>query len=87
MIGGGYIMPQAFDNKQYIIGAKQVMKAMRAGKTSKIYIASDCDPIISRPIAEEAAGRGISVEHIPTRKQLGEMCGIRVKAACAAQIL
>ncbi len=79
-------MPQAFNNKQYIIGAKQVMKAIRAGKTSKIYLASDCDPIISRPIAEEAAGRDIAVEYASTRKALGEMCGIRVKAAAAAVI-
>ena len=80
-------MPRALNDKQYVIGAKQVMKMIRAGKAAKVYIASDCDPIISRPVAEEAAGRGIPTESIPTRKALGEMCGIRVKAACAAQIL
>lgn len=79
-------MPEALNNKRFVIGAKQVMKAIRAGRVLKVYIASDCDPIISRPVIDLAEGIGIKVESIPTRKQLGEMCGIKVKASCAAVV-
>ena len=79
-------MPEALKDKQFVIGAKQVMKAIRTGSILKAYIASDCDPIISRPVIDLAQGSGVTVEYIPTRKQLGEMCGIKVKAACAAVV-
>ncbi len=73
--------------KQYIIGTKQVKNAVVSGKVSKVYIASDSDPLIIGPVAELANERGIEVEHIQTRSELGRMCGISVKAACAAQTI
>ena len=79
-------MPEALRDKRFVIGAKQVMKAIRAGRVLKVYIASDCDPIISRPVIELAQGNGLEAEYIPSRKQLGEMCGIKVKASCAAVV-
>lgn len=72
---------------QYIIGAKQVRNAVVSGKVSKLYIASDSDSNIISPIVELANERNITVSYIPTRNDLGKMCGIDVKAACAAETI
>lgn len=73
--------------KRYIIGAKQVKNAIKAEKASKVYVASDCDPEVSNPVVELAESYHLPLFFISTRKELGEMCGIDVKAACAAETL
>ena len=73
--------------KRYIIGTKQVKNAVLSGKVSKVYIASDSDSEIIGPIAELANERGIETAYIQTRSELGKMCGINVKAACAAETI
>ena len=75
----------SFTKKQYIIGAKQVRNAVLSRKVSKLYIASDSDAKIINPIIELANERGLAVTRIQTRAELGRMCGIDVKAACAAE--
>ena len=75
----------SFTKKQYIIGAKQVRNAVLSQKVSKLYIASDSDAKIINPIIELANEQGLAVTRIQTRAELGRMCGIAVKAACAAE--
>ena len=78
-------MFEAKAEKKLIIGAKQVRNAVRDGRASKVYVASDCDPDVSDPIVKIAEEHDIPLFYIRTRKELGEMCGIDVKAACAAE--
>lgn len=80
-------MLEASSGKHFMIGAKQVKNAIREGKVTKVYIASDCDPAVRRPVEKAAAEHELHIVHIPTRKELGEMCGIDVKASCAAETL
>ena len=75
------------NEKSFIIGTKQVKNAIKSGQASKIYIALDCDPEISEPVKQLAQTYNLSVSFIETRKELGQMCGIDVKTACAAQTL
>ncbi len=80
-------MFEASAKKRYIIGAKQVKNAIKSEKASKVYVASDCDPEVSDPVIELAEKNRVPLFFISTRKELGEMCGIDVKAACAAETL
>lgn len=80
-------MSDALSNKQYIIGAKQVKNAVKSGKASKVYIASDSDSEIISPIIALANECGIEIAYVQTRAELGRMCGIDVKAACAVQTI
>ena len=80
-------MFEASIGKNYIIGAKQVKNAIKAEKASRVYVASDCDPEVSSPVIELAEKYGLPLFYISTRKELGRMCGIDVKAACAAETL
>lgn len=78
-------MFEASEEKKYIIGAKQVKNAINAGRASKVYVASDCDPEISGPVIGLAEKQSLPLFYISTRKELGAMCGINVKTACAAE--
>lgn len=80
-------MSDALSNKQYIIGAKQVKNAVRTGKASKVFIASDSDSEIISPIIALANECGVEIAYVQTRAELGKMCGIDVKAACAVQTI
>ncbi len=80
-------MFEALSNKQYIIGAKQVRNAVKSGKAKKVYIASDSDSEIIKPVIALAKECGVEVSYIPTRSELGKMCGINVKSACAADLI
>lgn len=70
----------------YVIGAKQTKKAIKSGKAKSVYVASDCDPVISRPVTELADEMHLPVYYMATMRELGEMCGIDVKASCAAAV-
>lgn len=78
-------MLNSFAEKHFIIGAKQVKNAINAGKAAKVYIASDSDDAVILPIEELCRKHEIPVFYIGTRKELGEMCRIDVKAACAVE--
>lgn len=73
--------------KRYIIGAKQVKNAIRSGKAAGVYIASDCDPKIADPVVGLAEEKNLPLFYISTMKELGGMCGIDVKASCAAETI
>ncbi len=72
---------------EFIIGAKQVKNTIRSGKAAKVYVASDCDEAVIKPVIELAQTNSLPLFYIDTRKELGEMCGIDVKASCAVQTL
>ncbi len=80
-------MFEANAKKRYIIGAKQVKNAIKSDVASTGYGASDCDPEVSEPVIKRAESRQLPLFFISTRKELGEMCGIDVKAACAVETL
>ena len=80
-------MSDALSNKQYIIGAKQVKNAVKNRKASKVFIASDSDSEIISPIIALANECGVEIAYVETRTELGKMCGIDVKAACAVQTI
>lgn len=77
-------MFEALSDKRYIIGAKQVKNAVKSGEASKVYIASDSDSAVIDPVKALAEEYGIEISYIETRSELGKMCGINVKTACAA---
>ena len=86
-IKGGKNMFWASSKKHFIIGAKQVKNAIKTGKAAKVYIASDCDSNISDPVRDAAEAYNVEIIYISTRKELGAMCGIDVKASCAVETL
>ena len=67
-----------------VVGLKQVLRVAAAGELARIYIAQDADADIRRQLVDAARAHNIKHTMVPTRKKLGEACGIDVPAACAA---
>lgn len=80
-------MFEALSDKRYIIGAKQVKNAVKSGEAAKVYIASDSDLEVINPVIAEAEACGVEISYVDTRSELGKMCGINVKTACAANCI
>ena len=67
-----------------IVGAKQVLRAVAAGAVKNVYIATDADVFVTRPVYDLCREKEIPVIEVPSMKALGEACGVQVKAAVAA---
>ena len=66
-----------------VVGAKQVMRAIEAGGVSRVFIASDADMFVTRPVFDACRAANVEVVEVPSMKALGEACGVQVKAAAA----
>ncbi len=67
-----------------VVGAKQVLRAIEAGTVIRVFIASDADVFVTRPVFDACRAAGIEIIEVPSMKALGEACGVQVKAAAAA---
>ena len=68
----------------FVVGMKETERAVEKQEAACVFIASDCDERISRPLMEACQSSGIPVEQGFTKKEIGRACGIKVKAASAA---
>lgn len=69
-----------------VVGARQLRKALLAGRARYVLLARDADPGLTEPI--EALCREHSVQYawVPSMSELGSACGIEVGAAAAAAV-
>ena len=68
----------------HVVGMKETERAIEKQEAACVFIASDCDERIARPLLEACQSSGIPVEQGFTKKEIGRACGIKVKAASAA---
>lgn len=68
----------------HVVGMKEIERAIEKQEAACVFIASDCDERIARPLLEACQSSGIPVEQGFTKKEIGRACGIKVKAASAA---
>lgn len=66
-----------------IVGAKQLRKAVLAGKVRVCYLANDADPGVTEPLAALCAEHGVQVVWMGSMAKLGRACGIEVSASAA----
>ena len=76
-------MPERLTSSRKVIGTKQLLKALRAGRVRIAYVADDADPFLREPLVEQCQAAGVEVVPVATMKELGKLCGIHVGAACA----
>ena len=63
----------------FVVGMKETERAVEKQEAACVFIASDCDERISRPLMEACQSSGIPVEQGFTKKEIGRACGIKVK--------
>ena len=66
------------------VGAKAVLRALAAGKAQRVFLAQDADGFLCDRILIACREAGVDAVCCGTMRQLGKICGIEVKAACAA---
>ena len=76
-------MPERLMTERKVIGTKQLLKALRAGRVRAVYVADDVDPILREPILEQCRAADVEIIPVASMKELGKLCQIHVGAACA----
>ena len=72
--------------KKIVVGTKQTVKALKAGKVAEVVVAEDADPFIIGKVTEAANEANIPIILVDSMMKLGKSCGIEVGAATVAII-
>ena len=67
-----------------VVGTKQVLRALKAGELSRVYVATDADTFIYQQVVRAAEEAGVPCVRVATMKELGIVCGVEVPTAAAA---
>ena len=66
-----------------VIGTRQVLRALKAGTVSRVYICSDADTYIYQQVVRSAEEAGVPCVRTASMKELGMICGVDVPTAAA----
>lgn len=67
-----------------VAGARQVVRAIRAGKAFEVFLAGDADTRIRQSVLDAAKASGVPVRDISTVHLLGRLMKLSVPAAAGA---
>ena len=81
-----YGIHQIPSGKGLVVGAKQLKKAVKAGRARYVFLAENADPAVTEPLAELCTANHIQITWVPSMAELGRVCGIEVGAAAAAVV-
>ena len=70
----------------FVVGAKQLKKALKSGKAQRVFLARNADPAITEPIAALCQQACVDYAWVKSMTDLGHACGIEVGAAAAAAV-
>ena len=74
----------ALHGREFVVGAKQLKKAVKAGRAKVVFLAENADPAVTEPLEKLCADNFIQITWVPSMAELGRACGIEVGAAAAA---
>lgn len=66
-----------------VVGTKQVLRAVKAGRISRAYVGSDADTFIYQQVVRAAEDAGVPCIRVGSMKELGMLCGVAVPTAAA----
>ena len=66
-----------------VVGTKQVLRAVKNGTVSRVYVCSDADTFIYQQVVRAAEAAGVPCIRVPSMKELGMVCGVQVSTAAA----
>ena len=71
---------------KFVVGAKQLKKALKNGNARRVFLACNADPAITEPIAALCQQNSVDYAWVKSMTDLGHACGIEVGAAAAAAV-
>ena len=69
-----------------VVGLKQLLRSLEAKEALCVYLADDAEEHVKDRILRAIGEMEVHIVNVETMKELGEVCGIDVCAACAAII-
>ena len=81
-----YGVLQNRSGKEVVVGAKQLKKAVKAGRARYVFLAENADPAVTEPLESLCTANHIQITWVPSMAELGRVCGIEVGAAAAAVV-
>ena len=70
----------------FVVGAKQLKKAVKAGRVRFVFLAENADPAVTEPLELLCGNSNIPITWVSRMEDLGRACGIEVGAAAAAVV-
>lgn len=67
-----------------IIGTKQTVKAIHGGHVIEILVARDAEDRITQTAINAAKEKGVKINFVESKIELGKACGLQVSAAVVA---
>ena len=77
---------QELRNHRFLVGTKQLRKALERGGIRRVFLARDADPAVTEPLAAQCERVGAEYVWVAKMTDLGRACGIDVGAAAAATL-
>ena len=77
---------EEFAKSKFIVGAKQLKKALKNGNVRRVFLACNADPAITEPLAALCQQQSVDFAWVRSMTDLGHACGIDVGAAAAAAV-
>jgi len=81
-----YAQMAGLSQRKTVAGAKQIRKALTAGRVREVFLASNADPALTEPIAALCKEKAVPCIWVKTMSALGQACGIEVGTAAAATL-
>ena len=81
----GQVREELAESK-FVVGAKQLRKALKNGTAHRVYLACNADPAVTEPIAALCQLNQVDIAWVRSMTDLGHACGIEVGAAAAAAV-
>ncbi|MBO8169382.1 MAG: ribosomal L7Ae/L30e/S12e/Gadd45 family protein [Thermoanaerobacteraceae bacterium] len=66
------------------VGTKQTLKAVKKGTAKKVFVAEDAEAHVTADVIKLCKEKDIPLVRVPSMKELGKACDIKVGAATAA---
>ena len=79
-------VPTKLSEMNIVVGAKQLKKAVKAGRARYVFLAENADPAVTEPLEALCAANHIQITWVHSMTELGRSCGIEVGAAAAAVV-
>lgn len=66
------------------VGTRQVLRGLKAGTLSRVYVANDADTYLFQQVVRAAEDAGVPAVRVKSMKELGQALGLEVACAAAA---
>jgi large subunit ribosomal protein L7A len=65
---------------------RETLKKIAHGTAFHVFVEKDAEPRVIEDIVAQSQTRNIPIDYVDTMEELGRLCGIEVRAACAALV-